>query len=499
MNTSAKPLIIFEIANNHMGDISHAKKIINSYSNFIKTFGKIMNFAFKFQHRDLKTYLNSDISPDDERIRRFTSTNLSEKKWNEIIKYTKKKGFITICTPFCEKSVDWVLKKKFDYLKIASCCANEWPLLEYINKKVTKKIICSLGGLELDEINNLISFFQKKDIKYLYCVGIYPSEPKDQNLSYFDFIKDTFKISEISGISTHEDPKEDISGVIGYAKGARIFEKHVNIQSKYEKNKYSCLPNEIEKWLKNLERAIILNGSIIEREKNLKKEKLNLLKFKRGVFLKNGIKKNQVIKQKDILLKFPSENNQILSNDLSKFNSFVSRKNKNKNSYLKKNDVKIINSRNKIYEIREQVRSMIKKSNINIFKNSKLEISYHYGLELFDKFGLCMITLYNSLYCKKLLFLFKNQTHPTQYHKIKKETFFVLYGKIILVSNNKKKMTLKAGDTYTIMPFEKHKFKCVSKNGAVIEELSSESIKSDSFYEDERINLNKDRKSFISI
>ena len=60
-------------------------------------------------------------------------------------------------------------------------------------------------------------------------------------------------------------------------------------------------------------------------------------------------------------------------------------------------------------------------------------------------------------------------------------------------------MTLKAGDTYTIMPFEKHKFKCVSKNGSVIEELSSESIKSDSFYEDERINLNKNRKSFISI
>ncbi len=499
MRTSTKPLIIFEIANNHMGDLIHAKKIINSYSNFIKIFGKVMSFAFKFQHRDLKTYLNSEISPNDERVKRFTSTNLSENKWDEIINYTKKKGFITICTPFCEKSVDWVLKKKFDYLKIASCCANEWPLLEYIKKKVKKKIICSLGGLELNEINNLISFFEKKNINYLYCVGIYPSKPIDQNLSYFDYIKETFKTSEISGISTHEDTKEDLSGAIGYAKGARIFEKHVNIQSKYGKNKYSCLPNEIEKWLKNLERAIILNGSIAERDKNLKKEKSNLVKFKRGVFLKKNVKKNEIIKQKDIVLKFPSENNQILSNDLSKFNSFIARKNVFKNSYLKKNDFKIINSRKKIYEIREKVRSIIKKSNVNIFKNSKLEISYHYGLKLFDKFGLCMITLYNSVYCKKILFLFKDQTHPTQYHKIKKETFFVLYGKIILISNKKKRIILKAGDTYTIMPLEKHKFKCISKNGAVIEELSSESIKSDSFYEDKRINSNKDRKSFISI
>ena len=92
MHTLTKPLIIFEIANNHMGDITHAKKIIDTYSNFIKIFGNIMNFAFKFQHRDLKTYLNLEISPDDERIKRFTSTNLSENKWNEIINYTKKKA-----------------------------------------------------------------------------------------------------------------------------------------------------------------------------------------------------------------------------------------------------------------------------------------------------------------------------------------------------------------------------------------------------------------------
>ena len=40
-----------------------------------------------------------------------------------------------------------------------------------------------------------------------------------------------------------------------------------------------------------------------------------------------------------------------------------------------------------------------------------------------------------------------------------------------------------------------HKFS--SKKGAIIEELSTTSIKSDSYYLDEKINNNKDRKTFI--
>ena len=56
--------------------------------------------------------------------------------------------------------------------------------------------------------------------------------------------------------------------------------------------------------------------------------------------------------------------------------------------------------------------------------SSKLEISHHYGIKYFYKIGMCMITIYNDLYCKKLLFLLHKQKHPEQYHKLKQETFF---------------------------------------------------------------------------
>ena len=141
-------------------------------------------------------------------------------------------------------------------------------------------------------------------------------------------------------------------------------------------------------------------------------------------------------------------------------------------------------------------------SKIIVNTNQKIEISYHYGLENFYKFGLTMITVVNKKYCKKLLFLFNNQRHPAQYHKKKTETFDVLFGNIILrtkLNGKIKRLSLKPGDTYTIQKNEIHEFTTRSKHGAIIEEISTTNIKLDSHYLDKKINLRKNRKSFISL
>ena len=173
-----------------MGDLHHATKIIKNYSNLTKKFRKNIDFAIKFQHRDLKSYLHPNISHDDDRVKRFTSTELNEIQWNKIISIAKK-NFKIICTPFNENSVDWVCRKKFDFLKIASCSFNDWPLLEKIKKK-NIKLICSLGGGKINEISKTISFFSKKNIKYLYCVGMYPTKKENTNLAFFLKLKNTF-------------------------------------------------------------------------------------------------------------------------------------------------------------------------------------------------------------------------------------------------------------------------------------------------------------------
>ncbi len=63
---------------------------------------------------------------------------------------------------------------------------------------------------------------------------------------------------------------------------------------------------------------------------------------------------------------------------------------------------------------------------------------------------------------------------------------------------NGRKKILKSGEIFTIMPGFIHEFGCASKTGCVIEEISTESQRNDSFYLDKKINQNKNRKSFIS-
>ena len=92
------------------------------------------------------------------------------------------------------------------------------------------------------------------------------------------------------------------------------------------------------------------------------------------------------------------------------------------------------------------------------------------------------------------MILLPGQKHPAQYHKIKKESFFVLHGTVDL-KINKKNIKLKSGKVQTINPRDVHEFS--STKGVVIEELSTTSLKSDSYYLDDKINKNRERKTFI--
>ena len=498
-----KTLVILEMANNHMGSVGHAKKIIKEYNKITKPYKKYINFAIKFQYRDSKTFIHKNYrNSNDKFIKRFQSTFFSDNEWKVIVNYSKR-YFKLACTPFDEPSVTKVLNQNFDYLKIASCSVTDWPLIEYISKeykkkKRKKKVVASLGGLDENEISNVISFFnnRKIDISFLYCVAKYPSFSNEINLSYFRYLKKKYG-DKIRGFSTHEDPNIKISPAIAYGAGVRLFEKHIGVETKKIKlNKYSVSPKELKLWLDNLSSAINIWGSEIGRVKNVKAEKKQLGNFKRGIFLKKHLEKNIVIKNSDVYFSFPAKKNQLTANDLKRYNKMITKKKLNQDSPLLFKDTKIIDTQSPINKIRNKVRNLLNASKVIVPKNASLEISHHYGLEKFYKYGITMINIINNAYCKKLIIVLPNQKHPKQFHKVKEESFFILYGTVTLILGGKKYF-LKAGDLKTIKRNVVHEF--YSKDGCVIEELSTEHIKSDSFYLDKKINKNRNRKSFIHL
>lgn len=132
----------------------------------------------------------------------------------------------------------------------------------------------------------------------------------------------------------------------------------------------------------------------------------------------------------------------------------------------------------------EQIWRLIVQSHLVLSKESVVEIYHHLGMENFRETGAVFINIINKEYCKSYVVLLAGQSYPKHYHKIKTETFFVIYGDLI-VSREDDEFLLKPGDLLSIERGENHFF--FSNTGAVFEEMSTTYIKNDSIYENHDI------------
>ena len=76
------------------------------------------------------------------------------------------------------------------------------------------------------------------------------------------------------------------------------------------------------------------------------------------------------------------------------------------------------------------------------------------------------------------------QKHPDHFHKVKEESFQVLYGTLTLTLNGETK-DIPTGGVVTVERNMHHAF--TSVNGCIFEEISTTHVKNDSYYADEVI------------
>ena len=75
---------IFEMANNHMGDISHGKRIIDEFSKLAKKYN--INAGVKLQFRQLDTFIHNDFKDSDLKyVKRFNETELTKNQFKELL------------------------------------------------------------------------------------------------------------------------------------------------------------------------------------------------------------------------------------------------------------------------------------------------------------------------------------------------------------------------------------------------------------------------------
>jgi len=490
-----KPLIIFEMANNHMGDMKHADNLIKTYSKIAKKYP--FDFAIKLQYRNLDTFIHPHFKKrmDIKYIKRFEETRLTTKQFDNLIKLIRREGFLAISTPFDEVSVDLIDKQKLDYIKVASCSLTDWPLLERIAQS-RKEVIVSTAGSSMKEIVSVVSYFTNRDIKVnvMQCVGKYPTKNNELNIGQIKLLKETFPELRI-GFSTHETPDNFDAIAIAITEGAEIFEKHVGLPTdKYDNNLYSVNPDQVTSWLNKARQTYSMIGREKKRYSISKSEIDGLKALKRAVFANRAIKKGERISKDDVFFAIPSSPESFLANDFSKYASFVAKKNIPCNTGITINNSIVTHHRSELRSIVTAVNKIINESSITVPQNTCLEISHHYGLDKFYKHGLVMITVVNNSYCKKYLISLKGQSHPEQYHNIKQETFHVLHGSVKIYLDGVAKIYC-PGDVITVQKKVRHKWTALED--CVIEEISTNHKIDDSFYVDKTIHKNLNRKTLI--
>ena len=323
-------LFVLEIANNHLGSVKRGLKIIKDHGQIAK-FNNI-RAAIKLQFRDVDNFIHKSYKKLDERyIKKVQRTKLSKTEFKKLVNAIKAVGCIPMATPFDEKSVDLCQEFKFPIIKIASSDSNDWPLIEKI-ASTRKPVILSTGGTSEGNIDKVVEFFNGKkiDLAINHCVSLYPSEDHELALNETAYLIRRYP-DNVVGFSSHEYNDWSSSVQITYAKGARTWERHVDID--YEGipvSKYCSLPNQVDQWFKAFKKAVEMCGPIaLERRMISKKETEYLDKLVRGVYSKKNLNAGYVFNKnslkKDFYLAVPLQKGQLSSREILNGGKLISK------------------------------------------------------------------------------------------------------------------------------------------------------------------------------
>jgi len=481
MSTQTSPLFIFEMANNHQGDVAHGRRIIDEMAKVARRFG--VRAAVKLQYRNLATFIHPDFrTADHKHIKRFLSTELSKDQYATLVEAIRDAGLVTICTPFDEESVDDIVNHGIEIVKVASCSANDWPLLERIVHS-RKPVICSSGGLRLDEIDQVVNFFthrQVKDFSLLHCVGIYPTQNKGVQLNFMDTMKRRYHWLPV-GYSGHEAPDNYDVVKVAIAKGARILERHVGVPSETVKlNPYSMNPEQTAKWVESALLASEICGATDGTKFIAQEEVDSLLSLRRGTFVREAVAKGETLSRDKVYFAMPCADGQTTSSEYQ--DMMVASDALVANAPVREHRQRTL--ANQLRSLIHQAKGMLHEAHIAIGEKFTIEMSHHYGPEQFRSNGALIVNLVNREYCKKLIIMLPGQRHPSHRHMKKEETFQLLHGDLE-VTLNEVTYSLNPGDILLVERGTWHSF--ATTRGCIFEEVSTTHVIGDSYYEDPKI------------
>jgi len=218
--------LIAEIGINHNGSIEIAKEIINK--------SKLAGFdAVKFQKRTVNIVYSNEVlnmpreSPwgNTTRDQKY-GLEFSIDQYKEIDRYCKSINMPWFCSSWDIESQKEMMTFDNPFNKIASAMAIKWDFVTEVAKE--KKItFASTGMMKIEEIDKLVSIFQKENcpVVLMHTVSTYPAKEENLNLNCIHTLASRYKIP--IGYSGHES--STAASIFAAVLGSVVIERHVTL------------------------------------------------------------------------------------------------------------------------------------------------------------------------------------------------------------------------------------------------------------------------------
>lgn len=299
-------LFVLELANNHWGNLQRGIKIIRDHG-MVARVNKV-KAAIKLQFRDVDEFIHNEFkgTKDIRYIKKTEDTKLSKENFARMVEEIRNVSAIPMATPFDERSVDLCVEFNMPIVKVASSDVNDWVLLNKI-ASTRKPVIASSGGASEKDLDDLVTFFENRDIPLAinHCVSLYPSEDNELELDQIDYLRNRYP-DHVIGLSTHEYHDWHSSMLISYAKGARTWERHIDID--YEGvavSSYCSLPHQCDAWFKAFQKAQEMCGGRSESRRYISRKETEYLDaLVRGVYAKHDLPQGYMFNKESFLKDF---------------------------------------------------------------------------------------------------------------------------------------------------------------------------------------------------
>lgn len=306
-----KVYIIAEAGVNHDGLLDNALKLIEIAS-------EAGADAVKFQTFKAKNLVSEFALKADYQIKNTRSSEsqydmlkkyeLSLSFHEQLINHCKKHDIEFLSSPFDIESARLLFELGLRKFKIPSGEITNLPYLRYIGQ-LKADVILSTGMANLEEIEAALKILvesgtQKDNITILHCNTEYPTPIEDVNLFAMQAVGSKFGVKV--GYSDHTLGIEVPLAAI--ALGACVIEKHFTLDKNMPgpDHKASLDPAELKamvKAIRNVELALAGDGIKAPSKSELKNREI----VRKSIHLARKIKKGEVIKPEDLIMKRPGD------------------------------------------------------------------------------------------------------------------------------------------------------------------------------------------------